>query len=163
TIRTANDRFLEAFGYGAQDIAGQHYSMFVEPAERSSTQYQTLWGKLARGEAVSGLQKRLARGGREVWLQSSYNPLLDRTGKPYKVVEIASDVTEQILMKNALDAAVKEIQTAVEAATEGRLTVRVSSAGVSGPIEAVVTHVNALLDTMMHVVERIKRATAQVK
>jgi len=163
TIRTANDRFLEAFGYGAQDITGQHYSMFVEPAGRSSTQYQTLWAKLARGEAVSGLQKRLARGGREVWLQSSYNPLLDRTGRPYKVVEIASDVTEQVLMKNALDAAVKQIQTAVEAATEGRLTVRVSSAGVSGPIEAVVTHVNALLDTMMHVVERIKRATAQVK
>lgn len=163
TIRAANDNFLNALGYSQANVIGQHHRMFLDPAARSSQEYLVLRDKLARGEPVSGLQKRAARDGREVWLHASYSPLLDQTGRPYKVVKIASDVTEQVRMRNALDTAVKEIQAVVQAAIEGRLTARVTSADATGQIAALVTNVNALLDTMMGFVDRIKRATAQVQ
>lgn len=163
TIRAANDNFLNAVGYAAAEVIGERHQMFLDPAARSGEEYRALWARLARGEPVTGLQKRTGRDGREVWLHASYNPLLDQTGRPYKVVKIASDVTEQVRMRSALDATVKQIQSVVQAAINGRLTARVTSAGATDQIAALVTNVNGLLETMMVFVDRIKRATAQVQ
>ena len=97
TIITANDNFLGALGYSLAEIQGKHHSMFVAPAERDSSGYREFWAKLNRGEFQSAGYKRLGKGGREVWILASYNPILDDTGKPFKVVKFASDVTEQKL------------------------------------------------------------------
>jgi methyl-accepting chemotaxis protein len=97
TVITANDNFLDALGYSLAEIQGKHHSMFVAPAERDSSAYREFWASLNRGEFQSAEYKRLGKGGREVWILASYNPILDDTGKPFKVVKFASDVTEQKL------------------------------------------------------------------
>ncbi len=92
-ILGANERFLNTMGYSAKEIVGQHHSMFVDPVDRSSPDYARFWDRLRAGEYVSAEFKRRAKGGREVWLQASYNPILDLNGRPFKVVKFASDVT----------------------------------------------------------------------
>jgi len=97
TIVTANDNFLKTVGYSLEEIKGRHHRMFVEPSEASGSAYADFWARLNRGEYQSGEYKRIGKGGREVWIQASYNPILDLSGKPAKVVKFASDVTAQKL------------------------------------------------------------------
>ncbi len=94
TILNANDNFLAAVGYSLAEIKGQHHRMFVAAEERDSAAYRDFWARLARGELQSGEYKRFGKGAREIWILASYNPILDETGKPFKVVKFASDVTE---------------------------------------------------------------------
>ncbi len=93
TIVTANPNFLAAVGYGLQEIAGKHHSLFVSPADRGSAAYTQFWAALNRGEFQSGEYLRVGKGGREIWIQATYNPLLDSSGKPYKVVKFCTDIT----------------------------------------------------------------------
>ncbi len=99
-IIDANQNFLTALGYSLEEVAGKHHSMFVEPHYASSAEYRTFWSNLNSGRFDSGEYKRLGKGGREVWIQASYNPILDLNGKPFKVVKYATDVTKEKL-KNA--------------------------------------------------------------
>jgi methyl-accepting chemotaxis protein len=100
TVRTANDNFLKALGYSLDEIKGKHHSMFMPQAERDSAAYREFWAKLNRGEYQAGEYKRIGKGGKEVWILASYNPMLDETGKPFGVVKFATEITEQKL-KNA--------------------------------------------------------------
>ena len=163
TVRTANENFLKTVGYALADVQGHHHRMFVDPVFQSSAGYRSFWEKLGRGEYDAGQYKCIGRGGREIWLQASYNPILGVDGKPYKVVEYATDITEQVKMKEGLDSAVKEMQAVVEAAIQGDLTSRVETAGRSGQIETLVNSVNALVDNMMKVVAEIKRTASEVQ
>jgi methyl-accepting chemotaxis protein len=95
TILTANENFLNALGYTLEEIRGQHHRMFVEPAYAASDDYRRFWEKLGHGEYDAGQYKRLAKGGREIWIQASYNPIFNADGKAYKVVKFATDVTQQ--------------------------------------------------------------------
>jgi methyl-accepting chemotaxis protein len=97
TIVTANQNFLNALGYTLAEIQGKHHSMFVEQAERGSAAYREFWAKLNRGENQSAEYKRIGKGGKEVWILASYNPVLDEKGKPFRVVKFATDVTKQKL------------------------------------------------------------------
>lgn len=99
-IITANENFLDAVGYTLDEIQGQHHSIFVEPSMRSSQEYKEFWEKLNRGEYLAGEYKRIAKCGKEVWIQGSYNPVFDHDGKPCRVIKFATDITEQKL-KNA--------------------------------------------------------------
>nr|WP_274141539.1 PAS domain S-box protein [Enterovibrio sp. ZSDZ35] len=100
TIRHANGNFLKAIGYRLEEIKGKHHSMFVTPEIRNSKNYKTFWQRLGKGEFQSGEFERVGKGGRQIWIQASYNPILDASGKPFKVVKFASDITAQKL-KNA--------------------------------------------------------------
>ncbi len=93
TIRTANDTFLRAFGYRLDEIQGRHHSMFCEETYRTSSEYHDFWARLNQGEGQNADYKRLGKGGREVWVQASYNPLIGPDGKPFKVVKYAVDIT----------------------------------------------------------------------
>jgi methyl-accepting chemotaxis protein len=95
TIITANKNFLDALGYRLEEIKGKHHSMFVAPEMRQSAEYRAFWANLNRGEYQAGEYKRIGKGGKEVWIQASYNPILDSGGKPYKVIKFASDITAQ--------------------------------------------------------------------
>jgi methyl-accepting chemotaxis protein len=95
TFISANDSFLNALGYSLKEVQGQHNSMIVEPERKRSQEYQEFWAKLNCGEPQTGVFKRIGKGGKEVWLQTSFNPILDVQGKPYKVVTFATDVTSQ--------------------------------------------------------------------
>jgi len=97
TIVTANENFLKTLGYSLGEIQGKHHSMFVEPAMRDSAAYREFWASLNRGEYQAAEYKRIGKGGKEVWILASYNPILDEKGKPFKVVKFATDVTQQKL------------------------------------------------------------------
>lgn len=97
-ILTANDNFLKTLGYSLlKEVQGRHHNMLVEASERTSTAYRDFWARLNRGEAQSAEYKRIGKDGKLVWLQASYNPVLDSKGKPVKVVEIATDITARKL------------------------------------------------------------------
>ena len=97
TILTANDNFLAAMGYRLEEVTGRHHSLFIEPEVRDSAAYRAFWDRLGRGEYEAAEFKRRAKGGREVFIQGSYNPIFDRDGRPLKIVKFATDVTAQVL------------------------------------------------------------------
>jgi methyl-accepting chemotaxis protein len=97
TIRVANQNFLNAMGYSLGEIQGKHHGMFVEPDQRNSAAYREFWDTLNRGQYQAAEYKRIAKGGREIWIQASYNPILDLNGKPFKVVKYATDITAQAI------------------------------------------------------------------
>jgi methyl-accepting chemotaxis protein len=117
TIITANDNFLITLGYTLDEIQGKHHSLFVEPAYKASHEYKEFWAKLNRGEFETQEYKRLGKGGKEIWIQASYNPIMDLNGKPFKVVKFASDVTEQKLVNadfNGQIDAISKAQAVIE-------------------------------------------------
>ncbi|MBK7889570.1 MAG: PAS domain-containing methyl-accepting chemotaxis protein [Bdellovibrionales bacterium] len=99
TVITANENFLKTLGYSLDEIKGKHHRMFCDPQFTSSSEYQAFWQKLGRGEFESAEYKRFGKGGKEVWISASYNPIFDASNKPFKVVKFATDITGQINRK----------------------------------------------------------------
>ncbi len=161
-ILNANENFLTTLGYSLGEIKGQHHSMFVEPGFRQSAEYRMFWEKLGRGEYDAGQYKRIGKDGREVWIQASYNPILDASGKPFKVVKYATDVTAQVRASQALEQAVQQTQAVVKAAEANDLTQRIPMDGKTGEIAALCNGVNGLIETMGAVVKKIKTAAREV-
>ena len=98
-IRHANENFLATLGYSLDEIRGKHHSMFVDPTYVNSRDYQNFWDDLKAGKFFTAQYKRFGKGGREIWIQASYNPIFDLNGKPYKVVKYASDITAAKMME----------------------------------------------------------------
>jgi len=94
TIIAANQNFLSALGYTLPEIQGRHHSLFVDAEAAQSPAYQAFWRTLRSGQFVAAKFKRIGKGGRTVWIQASYNPMLDAQGRPYKVIKFATDITE---------------------------------------------------------------------
>jgi methyl-accepting chemotaxis protein len=95
TIITANSNFSSAMGFPLDEIRGRHHRMFADAAYAASDDYRQFWARLNRGEFVAGEFKRYAKGNREVWLQASYNPILDNKGQVVRIVKFATDITDQ--------------------------------------------------------------------
>ncbi len=175
TILTANENFLRVLGYTLPEIQGRHHGMFVEEGERNGEGYRAFWAALNRGKYQAGEFKRVGRGGKEIWIQASYNPILDLDGKPFKVVKYASDITRQVLVRmgnekvrgmmesvaagsEELNASVREIS---EAMTKSRETAmgaveRVASADSQAHRLAAAAH------SMSGIVELINNITGQI-
>ncbi|WP_144290370.1 methyl-accepting chemotaxis protein [Chitinilyticum litopenaei] len=162
TILTANANFLTTLGYTLAEVQGQHHRLFVDPVEAQGQQYRQFWDKLARGEYDAGQYRRIGKGGREVWIQASYNPILDANGKPFKVVKYASDVTEQVRAAKAMQQAVEQTQSVVAATREGDLTRRIPLAGKTGAIETLCSGVNSLIENMHDILTQIKNSSDAV-
>jgi methyl-accepting chemotaxis protein len=118
TIITANDNFLRIFGYTLDEIRGRHHRMFCDPGYAESPEYARFWQRLGRGEYESDEFRRIDKNGAEVWLQASYNPILDMEGRPMKVVKFASDITIEV-QKRSL--ALLEMSTPVTKIWDGVL------------------------------------------
>ncbi|MBS3850137.1 PAS domain S-box protein [Devosia sp. BSSL-BM10] len=122
TILSANENFLGALGYRLDEIVGKHHRMFVDPDDAKSAAYKQFWSDLAAGKFQSAAYKRIAKGGREIWIQATYNPVLDKAGKPIKVIKFATDITEQT--NRAADheaqiAAISRVQAVIEFNLDG--------------------------------------------
>jgi methyl-accepting chemotaxis protein len=163
TIRSVNDNFTQVLGYSNSEVRGKHHGMLVDPAVGATPEYHALWARLARGEPDAGRYRRIAKGGRDVWLQASYNPILDANGRPFKVVEYGSDVTQQTQMEQQLELTVKQTQITVQAASEGDLTARIPLTGKTGELEALCRGVNSMLDATADLVKRVKASAAEVQ
>ncbi|HND52164.1 MAG TPA: methyl-accepting chemotaxis protein [Pirellulaceae bacterium] len=116
TIITANDIFLNTMGYTLDEVKGRHHSMFVDPAHVGG-EYRQFWNELASGRERMGRFCRVAKGGRQVWIQASYFPILDQHGKPFKVVKYASDISELKQVENSLEASVHSLAGAAQELT----------------------------------------------
>ncbi len=98
TVMRANQNFLDLMGYRADDVTGRHHRMFLEQSYAASEEYRLFWEMLVRGHHQTSVFKRLAQGGREVWIQGSYNPLTDAAGHVYKIIKIATNITGDKLL-----------------------------------------------------------------
>ncbi|MBX9769288.1 MAG: PAS domain S-box protein, partial [Bdellovibrionales bacterium] len=124
TIISANENFLKTLGYELKDITSKHHRIFCDPQYANSNEYRYFWEKLNRGEFDSGEYQRFTRDGRAVWINASYNPILDANGKPFKVVKFATDITQQKMQH--LDfagkmAAISKVQAMIEFNMDGTI------------------------------------------
>ena len=113
TILSANENFLKVAGYGLNEIQGRNHRIFVDPEYAASSEYREFWSKLARGEFVTSEFARVGKGGRQFWIQATYNPILDRHGKPTKVIKFATDITEQKTKTTTLIDGITEVSASI--------------------------------------------------
>jgi methyl-accepting chemotaxis protein len=158
TIITANQNFLRAVGYMLDDIRGKHHSMFVLPAFRNSSEYRAFWVKLGRGDFDSGQYLRFGRGGKQIWLEASYNPIFDARGRPVKVVKYAIDVTNQ---KNENKLILGEATRVITGIAAGDLTIAMQGQ-FEGDFADLRDAVNECATRLKKVVTEIRCAAASV-
>jgi methyl-accepting chemotaxis protein len=144
TILTANPNFLSAVGYELHEIEGRHHSLFVAQADRNSAEYREFWAALGRGEYQSAEYRRFGKHGREIWIQASYNPILDGAGRPYKIIKFATDITDQVNerlrraeIQKSIAAELVEITKAVSDVTGQAEGAAAASNGMSENVQAV--------------------------
>jgi methyl-accepting chemotaxis protein len=175
TIITANDNFLTALGYSLNEIVGRHHSMFVDASDRQSPSYREFWAALNRGEYQAGEFKRVSKGGRDVYIQASYNPILDLNGKPFKVVKYASDVTKQVLvrmgnervrgMMESVAAGSEELNASVREISEAMTKSRETASGAVDKVALADSQAKRLTEaaqSMSGIVEMIGNITGQI-
>jgi methyl-accepting chemotaxis protein len=175
TIRNANENFLSTVGYALSEIKGRHHSMFVEPEERNSATYQEFWTSLNRGEHPAAEYKRLGKGGREIWIEASYNPVFDLNGKPVMMIKYATDTTAKAIIRHkslnargmiqsmaasseAMSASIREISEAMSKSREtaGAAVDQVVNA------DAQAQRLSAAAEAMGGIVEMIGNITGQI-
>ena len=154
SIIDANDNFLSTTGYSLSEIQGHHHSMFVEPQYKTSKEYQQFWEKLNRGEYDTAEYRRIGKGGKEVWIQASYNPIMDLNGKPYKVVKYATDITQR-------KQAIVKIKTAIMAMSEGDLTQPINS-DLGDEFNVLGESMDSLIHNLSNMVNQIRNASTNV-
>ncbi len=132
TIITANENFLNAVGYQLNEIVGQHHSMFVEPNERNSAEYKQFWRDLGNGSFKASEYKRVGKGGKEIWIQATYNPIQDMNGKPFKVVKFANDITAMVLERQRKEETQRQIQIQIDGINDAVQNASQQISAVSG-------------------------------
>ncbi|MFV3129130.1 PAS domain S-box protein [Niveispirillum sp. KHB5.9] len=175
TIRTANANFLSAMGYRLEEVQGRHHALFMPEANRDSAEYRDFWRRLAQGEYQAGEFKRAAKGGREVWIQASYNPIIGLDGKPYKVVKYASDVTRQVLarqrseyvrsMMESVASGAEEMNASIREIADSMAKSRDEAEAANQRVEdagAVTARLTSLSDSMVDIVNLITGITSQI-
>ncbi|ODN72616.1 Biofilm dispersion protein BdlA [Methylobrevis pamukkalensis] len=164
TVTEANQNFLDALGYRIEEIRGQHHRMFMEPGERDSAEYRRFWDDLRRGEFQSAECKRIGKGGREVWIQATYNPILDDAGRPLKVVKFATDITAQVedrrrrhRLQGVMIDELAEVAKAISETSRQATDAATASAETSSNVQAVASGAEELVAS----VEEISRQVGQ--
>jgi len=170
TILSANDNFLRLFGYELAELQGQHHDLLAMAAEGG------MWEKLGRGELDAGEYRRVGKGGREIWLLGTYNPVLDSAGAVSRVALYATDVSlqkadesqrneqleEQTRLSLQMNQAVTKTQEIIRAATEGDLARRLDTSGQNGDLMKLGNAINTLLESVSDIVSGVKNAAAEV-
>ncbi|VVE05179.1 chemotaxis protein [Pandoraea cepalis] len=167
TVIAANDNFLNTLGYSLDEIRGKHHRMFCEADYAASPIYRDFWGKLNRGEFDAGRYKRIGRGGREVWIQATYNPILDASGRPYKVVKFATDITQQVELEASVKRRAEDDQRkvallldTVNRAAAGDLTGEIAVAG-NDPIDQLADGIRHMMDDLRGVIGKVVKSAGE--
>lgn len=161
-ILDANENFLVTLGYELDEIKGEHHRKFVEHAYGQSQEYQDFWKALAKGEFQAAEYKRIGKGGKEVWIQASYNPIFDPMGRPFKVVKFATDITKQVLdrqeNKRIGDIVDKNLEKIVATVSEASASAAIAS-DVSAKTASSVATVAGAAEEFRKSVEEIAETT----
>ena len=158
TILTANENFLATLNYRLDEVVGKHHRIFVEPAFGASREYEDFWARLRSGEFIAAEFKRLAKGGAEVWIQASYNPVFDANGKPVKVVKFATDITERKRAEGVID----RLKTSLARMANGDLGGRIDEQ-FTGQYEELRVAFNGSLEQMTAIVGRLRSTSRALK
>jgi methyl-accepting chemotaxis protein len=142
TVITANENFIKCMGYGLDELRGQHHRIFCDAAYASTGEYAAFWEKLNRNEVDRGIYRCVGKGGREVWLRASYNPILDELGRPMKVVAFTTDITGEKQAEIAVDGL-------IAAAAGGQLKERIETSRFEGQSKQLTENFNRLLDAVI--------------
>ncbi len=161
TIRQANENFLSVMGYRAEEIVGRHHSLFVEPALRDSPEYEAFWEALRRGEFSVSEFRRIGKGGKEVWIQASYNPIRDLNGRPFKVVKYATDITAQKQLQLTVDNILKETTRVMTHMAQGELGERMAGE-YSGEFAVLRDAVHGCAENLQNMVLEIREAAETI-
>jgi methyl-accepting chemotaxis protein len=156
-VLSANRNFLDLVGYHSGEVLGKHHRMFVENSFGSSAAYQQFWRDLNDGKPQSAVYQRITKTGQTVSIQAIYAPVKDEMGRVVKIVKIATDVTAEVKANDMLRQAVEQAQQVTSAARDGDLSQRIPLEGKSGPIEALCTGVNTLVETTSVIFDDVGR------
>ncbi|MDP4003168.1 PAS domain-containing methyl-accepting chemotaxis protein [Methylobacterium sp. NEAU K] len=162
TVIEANDNFLTVMGYERAEVIGRHHGMFVEQAYRDSEAYRAFWAALRNGTHQAAQFRRLGKNGREVWIQASYNPILDAAGRPYKVVKFATDITDQVRLladlRTLIDKNFGEIEHAVTHSTQAARLASSAAESTSGNVQTVAAAAEELAASVAEMSRSIVRS-----
>jgi len=153
-VLTANDLFLSSMGYSLDEIKGKHHRMFCPPEVSESPEYQRFWDRLKQGEFVADRFKRIDKAGREVWLEASYNPLLNARDEYYKVVKFATVITDQVMQE-------REVSNAAEVAYQTSKATDTSAIRGKEVMENTADVMRQLEDQMVKAVDGISELDQQ--
>lgn len=142
-VRDANENFLKLMGYAAHEVVGKHHRMFCAEDYAQSEDYRAFWRKLGQGQFDAGIYPRVTRDGKPIWLQATYNPIMDADGRPFKIVKLATDITYQVGLE----------QKAQQALTESRdLEARISRQ--NGRLEGTMTELAGIVATINDIADQ---------
>ncbi len=170
TILWANENFLGAVGYRLDEIKGNHHRMFVDPQYGASAEYQQFWKLLGNGEFQAAEYKRFGKGGREIWIQASYNPIFDPTGKPFKVVKYATDITAQVNARvekqrvgGMVDQNLGSIADAVGNASRQTTSAASASTQAASTVQTIAAAAEELNSSIQEIAESMARSRTSVE
>ena len=168
-ILSANENFTSTVGYSLNEIVGKHHRIFVDPEESKTAEYTAFWAKLARGEFDAGEYKRIGKGGKEVWIQASYNPILDPEGKPFKVVKYATDITGQVETRveeqrigTLVDENLEKILGAVGNASDQATTASAASGQTSATVQSVASATEEFQSSAQEIARSMELSRSEV-
>jgi len=173
TIIDANENLLATMGYTLDEIRGVHHRQFMDPAEAASPEYAAFWRELNEGRFLARKFRRLAKGGREVWLQASYNPVFGANGRPVKVIKLAVDITEaeqaaaegearRVAAERAQNALVAALGASLARLSAGDLTARVTQA-MEGAHQQVKDDYNGAVESLRRTLEEVLQAVEALR
>ena len=163
TTITANENFLDLFGYAPSDIVGRHHSIFVDAEYAKTPEYREFWSKLGRGESIARKYKRKGAGGKDIWVHTNYIPVLNAVGRPFKVVNFMTDITVSELQREAelteqAQTIVNSVGTGLTALAKGDLTHRVT-AELTGPFAKLKDDFNTAMTRLQDTVQNMLTGT----
>jgi len=165
TIVDANENFLKTVGYTLDEIRGRHHSMFVAPEERDSADYRRFWEELATGVFKSDQFRRIGKNGKEIWIQATYNPIIDASGRPFKVVKFATDITAQVLdrqkraaTRQQIDMDLEGIAQSVSATSEQAVSSVTAAEQTSSSVQTVAAAAEELVASIQEISRQVQTA-----
>ncbi|WP_439813921.1 methyl-accepting chemotaxis protein [Zavarzinia sp. CC-PAN008] len=161
-ILDANDNFLNVLGYSLDEVKGRHHSMFVEPEAAAAPDYKEFWRNLADGSFRTGQFRRLAKGGRPIWIEGSYNATFDLDGKPTKVVKFATDITDQVALltdlKTLIDRNFGAIDNAMRRCVERISTTRDAAGAADEFVQSLAASVDEMAASINEIATTMSRS-----
>ncbi len=173
TIIKANENFLKTLGYTMDEIIGKHHSLFCESSYKNSSDYKDFWSRLNSGRYESGQFLRLGKEGKEIWIQATYNPIMDFDNQPFKVVKYATDITARKKMifsiennVQKLTQSLEHLSTASQSMSEGAEVTKNGSVEISSSLTQLnesVTNVSSKIKDMLSSITSISSSSAQAE